>query len=58
VNKIANCPLCKSNDIAVVSGVSFAIKCQSCWHVKLQCFDSKEEAVAAWEKLFGEGGDE
>jgi len=52
MSKLANCPLCQSDQVYTVSGVSYGVKCQSCWHVKVQCFDSKEEAVEAWNKLF------
>ena len=52
--KLANCPLCKSDNIAVLSGRSFNISCRDCYQVKLQCFDSKEEAIEAWNRLFNE----
>ena len=49
---LAPCPLCKSDKVFINSGVAFAVKCQNCWHVKIQCFNSPEEAKAAWNKLF------
>ena len=49
---LANCPLCESDKVYVVSGVQFAVKCNNCWHIKVQCFDSPRLAKEAWNKLF------
>ena len=37
---LAPCPLCESDKVYLNSGVQFAVKCENCWHVKLQCFDT------------------
>lgn len=51
MNNIKNCPYCNSDNIAVVSGVAYNVKCMSCFKVKVQCCDSEEEAVDIWNRL-------
>jgi hypothetical protein len=46
-----NCKLCGSDNIQVVSGVAFGCKCMGCYKLKIQCCDSKEEAIELWDKI-------
>ena len=50
--KLANCPYCDSDNIDIVSGVTYGAKCMSCYKIKVQCCDSKEEVLDIWNRLF------
>jgi hypothetical protein len=50
--KINNCINCNSNNIDVVSGVAYGVKCMACYKVKVQCCDSKKEAIQLWNRLY------
>lgn len=50
-NTLNNCPYCGSDNIDVVSGVAYGVKCMACYKVKVQCCDSREEAINIWNKL-------
>ena len=46
-----NCKLCGSDNVQVVSGVAFGCKCMGCYKLKIQCCNSREEAVELWNKV-------
>lgn len=48
---LQNCINCQSDNIQVVSGVSFGVKCMDCFKIKVQCCDSREEAIEFWNRL-------
>jgi hypothetical protein len=48
---IENCKLCGSDRIVVVGGVAFSCKCSDCYKLKIQCCDSREEAIELWNKV-------
>jgi len=52
MTKLKNCINCQSDNIQMVSGVSFGVKCMSCYKIKVQCCDSEEEATQLWNRLF------
>ena len=48
---VNNCMNCGSDNIMVVSGASIGVKCMACYKIKVQCCDSKKEAIELWNKL-------
>lgn len=42
------CRFCKDSDVVVDNNRDFTIKCTSCFQLKIQCCQSKEEAIQKW----------
>ena len=53
-NDLNPCPFCGGGDLHVVSGVSWGVKCHGCWS-KVQCQNSREDAVRRWNTRFKDG---
>jgi len=50
-DQLVNCPLCKNKTAQVQAGRDFAVKCISCFRIRIGGFSSKEEAIVGWNNL-------
>ena len=44
-------PKCTNSDPQVLAGVTYVVKCHGCYKVKIQCCESKEEAIFLWNHI-------
>ncbi len=50
-DKLKPCCLCGSDNVEIGMGRDFTAKCLGCYQLKVQCCQSKEEAIEKWNRV-------